>query len=209
MARRPARTAADFLPPERTLEALRAAAPDCRGCDLYRDAEQVVFGEGPVDAALMLVGEIPGTQEDRAGRPFVGPAGRLLDLALAEAGLDRGQVYVTNAVKHFKGRVAAGRRVVAAPGAGEIRACRPWLEAEIAAVRPRLIVCLGATAGRSLLGPGFRVTQQRGALLDSRWGAPVLATLHPAAVLRSPDRDAAFAGLVADLRRAAAALRAP
>jgi uracil-DNA glycosylase family protein len=188
------------------LDELRAAARDCRACPLWKNATQTVFGAGAAHASLLVVGEQPGDQEDRRGLPFVGPAGRLLDQALVAAGIDRRAVYVTNAVKHFKW-VAGERgkpRIHKKPNAVEIRACRPWLEAEIAAVAPRLIVCLGATAAQSLLGRDFRVTQQRGRAVPSPFGPPALATIHPAAILRArpADRDAELRRLVADLHAA-------
>jgi DNA polymerase len=201
-----ARTAADFLPATRDLPALREAAATCRGCPLYRGARQTVFGEGPPEAALLIVGEVPGAREDEAGRPFVGPAGALLDRGLAEAGLRREDAYVTNAVKHFKWKVRGGRQLAATPAAGEVNACRPWLLAEIEAVRPRLILCLGATAARALMGSDFRVTTQRGAVFETPWGPPLLATLHPAALLRRPDREVAYTAWLADLRHARALL---
>lgn len=206
-------SAADFVPEDHSLEAMRAAAQACRGCDLYQDATQAVFGEGPAAARLMLVGEVPGDQEDQQGRPFVGPAGRLLDKALAEAGIAREQAYLTNVVKHFKWSAQGARRMHKKPSAREISACKPWLHAEIEAVRPALIVCLGATAAQALLGRGFRVTQSRGDLLRAESpDAPVMATLHPSAVLRMPeaeDRHRAYADLVEDLRRAAAYAQRP
>jgi uracil-DNA glycosylase family protein len=207
-------TAAPFVPDELTLPALADAATGCRGCPLWEPATQVVFGRGPADARVVLVGEQPGDQEDRAGEPFVGPAGRLLDGALEEAGIDRSTAYVTNAVKHFKFRTAGKRRIHASPDTWEVKACTPWLQAEMAVLRPEVVVLLGATAGKAVFGPSFRVTQSRGVLLpwppsgdESRYGGgQALATLHPSAVLRSDDREAARAGLVADLRVAAAAL---
>ncbi|GGM08588.1 UdgX family uracil-DNA binding protein [Nakamurella endophytica] len=222
----PARTdATPFLPhtPDPDLPELSEAVQGCRGCELYQDATHAVFGEGRRGAPLMLVGEQPGDAEDRAGRPFIGPAGRLLDRALAEAGIDRERAYVTNAVKHFRFKSTAGstRRIHATPGAGHIRACAPWLRAELGAVEPDVVVALGATAAQALMGPSFRVTQQRGLLLD--WppeAGPyagvqtrthlLLATIHPSAVLRADPqtREEAFAGLVADLRVAAQALPA-
>jgi DNA polymerase len=215
MARKPAISAADFLPrplPDGSfsLGQLRDAAAGCRGCDLYKTGTQTVFGEGPVPAGLMLVGEQPGDQEDRQGRPFVGPAGRVLDEALAAAGIDRGGVYLTNAVKHFKWTARGKRRLHAKPSAREAAACRPWLEAEMATVRPRIIVCMGATAAASLLGPAFRLTRHRGEFMEGTgWAALVTATIHPSAVLRMPDeaaRRAAMAGLVEDLRGVAVRL---
>jgi uracil-DNA glycosylase len=200
-------SAADFLPARRSLSALRRAAAGCEGCPLYRDATQTVFGEGPRDARLMLVGEKPGDQEDRQGHPFVGPAGRLLDDALEAAGVRRGAVYLTNAVKHFKWKPAGKRRLHQKPTVREMKACRPWLLAEIAVVRPAVVVCLGATAAQSLLGTDFRLTRHRGEILRSGDAARILATLHPSSIFRIPDRHrqaAAFAGLADDLRTAAA-----
>jgi DNA polymerase len=199
-------SAADFLPRTRTLPALREAAAGCCGCGLYRGATQTVFGEGAAHARLMLVGEQPGDQEDRAGHPFVGPSGRLLDEALVEAGIDRGATYVTNAVKHFKfvRQELTRRRLHKKPAAGEVRACHPWLVEEIAVVRPALIVALGSTAAQSLLGPAFRVTRERGRVIESANG-PVLATVHPSAVLRAPGetRAAERQAFVRDLTEAA------
>lgn len=180
-------SAADFIPPRPTLSRLRAAAAKCRGCDLWLHATQTVFGEGPAGAAVMFVGEQPGDQEDRAGRPFVGPSGRLLDEALEAAGIDRATVYVTNAVKHFKfvRKELTRRRLHKKPSPAEVRACRPWLEEEVRLVRPRIIVALGSTAAQGILGKAFRVTEQRGKVVRSEWG-PVVATVHPSAVLRAP-----------------------
>jgi uracil-DNA glycosylase len=183
-----ATSAADFLPQKMTLTALRKAAAVCKGCSLYRDATQTVFGEGPSDARLILVGETPGDQEDLQGKPFVGPAGRLLDEALAEAGLDRKAVYVTNAVKHFKWEPRGKRRLHKKPSAREMAACRPWLAAEIQALKPRVIVCLGATAAQAILGRTFCVSRQRGRMVELENGAAALATHHPSAVLRAPDQ---------------------
>jgi uracil-DNA glycosylase family protein len=200
-------TAAPFVPADPSLDDLAAAAEGCRGCPLWEPATQVVFGAGPADARLVIVGEQPGDQEDKAGEPFVGPAGRLLDDALEEAGIDRSLAYVTNAVKHFKFRASGKRRIHAAPDTWEVAACKPWLEAELAVLQPELVVLLGATAGKAVFGSSFRVTQSRGVLMP--YGdLQALATLHPSAVLRSDDREAARAGLVADLRVAAAALGA-
>lgn len=200
-------TAAAFLPEDRSLPSLAAAAEGCRGCPLWEPATQVVFGAGPPDARLVVVGEQPGDQEDRAGEPFVGPAGRLLDGALVDAGIDRSTTYVTNAVKHFKYRAQGKRRVHATPDTWEVRACTPWLQEEVAVVRPEVVVLLGATAGKAVFGSSFRVTQSRGVPMPWPSGdAQVVATIHPSAVLRSDDREAARAGLVADLRVAAAAL---
>ena len=210
-------TAAAYLPESGALDDLARAAEGCRGCPLWEPATQVVFGEGPADARLLVVGEQPGDQEDRAGAPFVGPAGRLLDGVLEEAGIDRSTAYVTNAVKHFKFRAQGKRRIHASPDTWEVRACTPWLQAEVAAVRPELVVLLGATAAKAVFGPSFRVTQSRGVLMPfppsgdtDRFGsAQALATLHPSAVLRADDVAAARAGLVADLRVAAQALGRP
>ena len=199
-------SAVPFLPESHTLAALRVGVQSCRGCRLYANATQAVFGAGDDQASLVLVGEQPGDQEDRAGEPFVGPAGQLLDRALEEAGIERGKAYVTNAVKHFKWRPRGTRRIHDKPSWSEQVACRPWLELELAAVRPRALVLLGATAAQSLLGRDFRVTRSRGMLLDSDLAEIVVATIHPSAVLRADDRDEMFAGLVADLRVAAAAL---
>lgn len=195
-------SAARFLPESHDLGSLRSAAAGCEGCDLFRNATQTVFGEGPGRARYMLVGEQPGDQEDRQGHPFVGPAGRILDRGLEEAGMDRDEVYVTNAVKHFSFTERGKRRIHQKPTAAEIEACRPWLDAELAAVRPGVVVVMGATAARSLLGRAFRVTRQRGEPVPMG-DALAVATIHPSAVLRAPDRDAAYAGFLADLRVAA------
>ena len=195
-------SAADFLPSQPTLPALREAAAGCRGCQLWQIGTQTVFGEGAVDAEVMLVGEQPGDQEDVAGRPFVGPAGRVLDDALDAAGIDRSTTYVTNAVKHFKWQARGKRRIHQKPNAAEMAACRPWLEAELAVVAPRVLVLLGATAAQTLLGRQFRVTQSRGRLLDSQLAEHVTATVHPSSILRGEpaERDANFAAFVDDLR---------
>jgi uracil-DNA glycosylase len=199
-ARNPYPTASAFMPDRLTMSALREAAQHCEGCPLYANATQAVFGEGKLGSDVMLVGETPGDQEDLAGAPFVGPAGKLLDRALDEAGIDRSKTYVTNAVKHFKWKVRGTRRIHDKPTWTEQMACRPWVEAEIALVKPRALVLMGATAAQSLLGKNFRVTQNRGTRLDSDLAELVTATIHPSAVLRSDDREAMFAGLVADLR---------
>jgi DNA polymerase len=196
------------MPERLTMTALREAASDCRGCPLYADATQTVFGEGTLSSRVMLVGEQPGDQEDLTGAPFVGPAGKLLDRALEEAGIDRATTYVTNAVKHFKWKARGPRRIHDKPSWTETTACRPWLEAELALVKPRALVLLGATAAQSLLGRDFKVTQNRGRPLDSDLAELVTATIHPSAVLRSADRDAMFAGLVEDLSIVAPTLRA-
>ena len=192
-----------------TLTRLATEAARCTRCPLYEKATQTVFGEGPRRARVLMVGEQPGDQEDRQGRPFVGPAGQLLERALVQAGLDRRDVYVTNAVKHFKWEPRGKRRLHVKPNAREVAACRPWLDGELAAVKPELIVCLGATAAQSLLGRSFRVTQQRGVLLPSQLAARVLATVHPSSILRAPDaaaRQRAFDDFVTDLGRVAAYL---
>jgi uracil-DNA glycosylase family protein len=201
--------ATDLIPERPTLPKLREAAAGCRACGLWRLGTQTVFGAGPRKARVMLVGEQPGDQEDRAGQPFVGPAGRILDRALEEAGIDRGDAYVTNAVKHFKWKAGRGkRRLHQRPDAVEVRACRPWLEAELAVVRPKLLTVLGATAAQSLLGPSFRVTRSRGTVIESDLAPVVTATVHPSSILRGdPDeREEAMAALVADLRFSARAL---
>jgi uracil-DNA glycosylase family protein len=195
-------SAADFLPPRLNLTALREAASGCRGCHLWQVGTQTVFGEGARDAQVMFVGEQPGDQEDKAGKPFVGPAGRLLDDALAEAGIDRSLTYVTNAVKHFKWQARGKRRIHQKPNWAEMTACRPWLEAELAVVRPRVLVLLGATAAQTLLGRQFRVTQWRGRFVDSDLAEAVTATVHPSSILRGEpsEREANFAAFVDDLR---------
>jgi uracil-DNA glycosylase len=185
-----------------SLKALREEAAACTRCDLYQHATQTVFGEGAAHARVMLVGEQPGDQEDRQGHPFVGPAGRLLDDALATAGFDRRDIYVTNAVKHFKWEARGKRRLHLGPSAREVAACRPWLEAELAAVRPELVIALGATAARALFGRDFRVTKQRGRDLPSPFSPHALATVHPSSILRAPDmhaRQLALRDFVADL----------
>lgn len=201
-------SAAPFVPASTDLAGLVAAATGCRGCHLYENATQTVFGEGSATARVVLIGEQPGDVEDRQGRPFVGPAGKLLDRALEEAGIDRRSAYVTNSVKHFKFTMAANgkRRIHATPDAVEIGACRPWLTAELALLNPEAVVCLGATAARAIFGAAFRVTKSRGTLLpwpaqeeDGVQAPYALATIHPSAVLRADDRDAAYAGLLDDL----------
>jgi DNA polymerase len=203
-------SAAEFLPPARSLKALEEAVQDCRGCDLYKDATQAVFGEGRKGAELMLVGEQPGDKEDLAGEPFVGPAGRLLDRALEEAGIDRSAAYVTNAVKHFKWKPRGRRRLHQTPRVGEIEACKPWLLAEIEAVKPRGLLAMGATATRSLFGSKFKVVKNRGSQIDSPLAPVASVTIHPSAILRLRERDereAEFAAFVADLEGVATALR--
>ena len=211
MARRASTgTAADLIPPRPTLSALREAAARCRACDLWKCGTQTVFGDGRADARVMMLGEQPGNDEDLAGRPFVGPAGKLLDRALERAGIDRRTVYVTNVVKHFKWEPRGKRRIHAKPNVGEIRACIPWLEAELAVVKPDVVVALGATAAQALLGKSFRVTQQRGDVLTSPMAGRVVATVHPSSILRAPDdetRHAEMERFVADLAKVAALLR--
>jgi DNA polymerase len=183
-----------------SVDSLRDEAATCTDCDLFRDATQTVFGEGPPDADLVLMGEQPGDQEDRSGRPFVGPAGRLLDRALADAGIDRQRVYVTNAVKHFKFRTQGKVRLHQKPSATEVAACRRWWEAELAAVQPHGLGCLGATAAQAVFGARFRVTKDRGAFFELPTGLWATATIHPSAVLRAGEnREDAYAGLVTDL----------
>ena len=186
---KPGQPVSDLLPDRPTLPGVRKIAAGCKACDLYKRGTQTVFGEGPPKAELMLVGEQPGDAEDLAGHPFVGPAGRLLDTALEEAGIDRSQVYVTNVVKHFKWEPRGKRRIHAKPNAAEIGACRPWLEVEIALVKPRVLVCLGATAAQALLGRSFKVSQQRGTLVPSPLAPIVSATVHPSSILRAPDDE--------------------
>jgi DNA polymerase len=198
------------LPVRRTIGALTVASRSCKACDLWRHATQTVFGEGRADARVMFVGEQPGNEEDLAGHPFVGPAGRLLSDALAQAGIDRRLAYVTNVVKHFKWEPRGKRRIHKKPRAGEIAACRPWLDAEIAAVRPRAIVCLGATAARALLGPSVKVSLDRGRFVASPLAALVTATVHPSSILREPDaaaRRAAMRAFVRDLKKVKDRLR--
>jgi uracil-DNA glycosylase len=194
-------SAADFLPAKLDLETLREASAGCRGCDLWQLGTRTVFGEGARHADVMLVGEQPGDQEDRQGKPFVGPAGRVLDDALEAAGIDRDTTYVTNAVKHFKWQARGKRRIHQKPNWTEMTACRPWLEAELSVVRPRVLVLLGATAAQTLLGRQFRVTQSRGRLIDSDLAEHVTATVHPSSILRGEpaERDANFAAFVDDL----------
>jgi uracil-DNA glycosylase len=182
-------SAADFFSDRLSLRGLRQAAAHCRGCELYKRATQTVFGAGPTTARIVIVGEVPGDQEDLQGKPFVGPAGNLLDKCLLEAGISRREVYLTNAVKHFKWTPQGKRRLHAKPSAREISACRPWLEAEISLVRPHTIVCLGATAAQTLLGRSFRLTHQLGKSIRSQWAERVFATYHPSAILRTPDPD--------------------
>src|SRR6266571_2964349 len=194
--------AEEFVPELKTLPGLREAAAGCRGCDLWKEATQTVFGDGAGRAMLMLIGEQPGDREDVEGKPFVGPAGRILDEGLEATGIERSRVYITNAVKHFRFTRRGKRRLHEKPNAGQIRACRPWLDGEIEAVRPRIIVLLGATAAQAVMGPAFRVSKQRGGVLNSPVGVPVVATVHPSSILRAADnesREAAMSSFIADL----------
>jgi uracil-DNA glycosylase family protein len=193
-----------------SLTELREAAASCRACDLYKTGTQTVFGEGAEHAELLFVGEQPGDREDKEGKPFVGPAGRVLDEGLEEAGIDRSRVYITNAVKHFKWKPQGKRRLHQKPNAAEINACRPWLDAEIAVVKPHLLVLLGATAAQALLGREFRVSQQRGQLNERPGLPPMMATVHPSSILRAPDdetRELEMRAFVQDLKRVAQHLR--
>ncbi|MFN2527052.1 MAG: UdgX family uracil-DNA binding protein [Actinomycetota bacterium] len=207
----PEETAAVFIPDKPTLSNLREAAAGCTACDLYKLGTQTVFGEGLKQADVMFVGEQPGDKEDLAGKPFVGPAGKLLDKALDTVGIDRRNVYVTNVVKHFKWEPRGKRRIHKKPNASEVAACRPWLEAELGQVRPRVVVALGATAAQALLGSKFKLTQNRGRFVESDIAELVTATVHPSSILRAPDetaRSEAFGGLVEDLRVVARAMAA-
>jgi len=198
-----------LLPGRPTLKSVADVAAGCKACDLYKRGTQTVFGEGPKGARVMLVGEQPGDAEDLAGHPFVGPAGKLLDRALEQAGIDRAAVYVTNVVKHFKWEPRGKRRIHAKPNAGEISACRPWLETEIALVKPHALVCLGATAAQALLGKGFKVSKQRGEFVESSFAPLVMATVHPSSILRAQDdesRREKMQQFVADLKRLAGAM---
>jgi DNA polymerase len=203
-------TAARLIPERSTLGELRDIARGCTACDLHTRGTRTVFGEGLARARVVMVGEQPGNDEDLAGRPFVGPAGKLLDRALERAGIDRRDVYVTNVVKHFKWEAKGKRRIHARPNAGEIRACLPWLEAELTLVQPDVVVCLGATAARALLGSTFKVSQQRGEFVTSQHARRVLATVHPSSILRAPDdgtRHAEMERFVDDLAKVGALLR--
>jgi DNA polymerase len=196
--------AEEFLPDRLSLASLERAASKCKGCHLYQKGKQTVFGEGLRRSRLMLVGEMPGDQEDKQGKPFVGPAGKLLDRALDEAGIDRSEAYITNVVKHFKWEKRGKRRLHRTPNASEIKACLPWLDAEIEVIEPEVIVCLGATAARALIGSDFRVTRQRGEFVESDWAPHVTATVHPSSILRSEDdeeRRRAMEEFVEDLEK--------
>ena len=205
MAKRAASAAAPQLFPQaESIDELRARAKHCKACDLWRNATQTVFGEGAKHPKIMFVGEQPGDQEDLQGRPFVGPAGKLLDSALEEAGIDREKTYITNAVKHFKWEPRGKRRIHKKPSGSEITACRPWLDAEIAALRPEVIACLGATAAQALLGREFRVTQHRGEIMKSSLAPYIMATVHPSSILRAPDeetRRSEMQSFIADLKK--------
>lgn len=208
--------AAPFVPEKHTLPLLRDAVQKCRGCELYKNATQAVFGEiatpssrGQSKAAIMMIGEQPGDREDTEGRPFVGPSGKLLDRCMQEANIDRRSVYVTNAVKHFKWEPRGKRRIHKKPGLREIRACRPWLDAELEAVRPDLIICLGAVAAQGLLGAGFKITKSRGVLQKIEGLPPIIATVHPSSILRAitdEDRDRETALFISDLKQAVKSL---
>jgi uracil-DNA glycosylase len=201
-------SAASLIPERPTLDGLREAATGCKACPLWENATQTVFGQGAADADVVFVGEQPGDREDIEGRPFVGPAGKLFDEALVEARIDRSQVYVTNVVKHFKWKPQGKRRIHQKPNWREIAACRPWLDAELAVLNPRVLVCLGATAAQALLGRDFRVSRQRGELVESPLAPKAIATVHPSSILRAEDRDTQFREFVRDLEKVAELIRA-
>jgi DNA polymerase len=203
-------TAAPLIPVKPTLEKLRAAVRGCKACPLWKIGTQTVFGEGASKAKIIFVGEQPGNDEDLAGKPFVGPAGKLLDKALVEAGIDRNEVYVTNAVKHFKWELKGKRRIHKKPNSREIAACRPWLEAELAVLKPKILVCLGATAAQALIAKNFKVSRQRGQLIPSDLAPKVMATVHPSSILRAPDdekRHAEMKKFVSDLKKVGKVIR--
>ena len=203
MPRKPASSAAAFVPGSRNLKVLASASRDCHGCDLYKNATQTVFGEGDSKARVMLIAEQPGDKEDLAGKPFVGPAGALLSRALEASGIDRKSVYITNAVKHFKFELRGKKRIHKKPAGLEIAACRPWLDSELEAVGPEIVVCLGATAAQALLGKDFRVTKRRGEFISGVLRPQILATVHPSSILRAPDsetREQEFTAFVSDLK---------
>ena len=209
-SRKRASSAADLVPDQMSLPLLKDAAADCRACDLWEKGTQTVFGDGRTRAKVMFIGEQPGNEEDLTGKPFVGPAGRLFDNALDEAGIDRKQTYVTNVVKHFKWEPRGKRRIHKKPNAQEISACRPWLEAEFALVKPKVIVALGATAAQALLGPQFRVTKERGKFIESTLAPYIMATVHPSSILRAPDdetRHLEYRRFVDDLKKLARVLK--
>ncbi len=204
MPRTESASAADYIPEHLTPRALRESVQSCQGCNLYRWATQAVFGEGPNSAQIVFIGEQPGDEEDRQGRPFVGPSGKLFDRGLAEAGIDRSQVYVTNAVKHFKFEERGKRRLHTKPDSMEIRACRPWLEAEINLIQPEIIVCLGATAAQTIFGNTYRLTKERGIFVRNSWAPHVTSTVHPSAILRARDQEqrrVEYEKFVADLKK--------
>jgi len=206
---KPPPPAEEFFPSRKSLNAFRDAAADCQACDLWKRGTQTVFGEGARRAEVFFIGEQPGNEEDLSGKPFVGPAGRLLNDTLGAAGIDRKQVYVTNVVKHFKWEPRGKRRIHKKPNAGEISACRPWLEAEIDLVKPKVIVCLGATAAQALLGPKFRVSKQRGQFIESTLAPFIMTTVHPSSILRAPDdetRHMEKRRFIDDLKKVARAL---
>ncbi len=197
-------SAAEFLPSKMTLPILQEAVQGCHGCELYKHATRAVFGEGRPRASIVLIGEQPGDEEDRHGHPFVGPAGRMLDRALVEVGIDRSTVYVTNAVKHFKFEERGKRRIHKKPNGTELKACRPWLEAEMAVIKPSVLVCLGATAAQTVFGPAWRVTKERGRFVEHPWAPHATSTIHPSAILRAPteeQRHAEYAAFLADLKK--------
>jgi uracil-DNA glycosylase len=210
MSRSEQKSAADFLPERKTLPLLKDALQGCRGCDLYRHATQAVPGEGPRSSVIVFIGEQPGNDEDLQGRPFVGPAGRLFERALEEAGIDRSAVYITNAVKHFKFEERGKRRIHKKPSASETTACRPWLEAELAVIRPKVLVCLGATAAQSIFGRDYRLTKERGQFVTHQWASQATSTIHPSAILRAPDeqRPLEYQRFVEDLKKIRAAAEA-
>ena len=203
MSRLSSKSALDYLPEQPTMSSLQKAVQGCRGCDLYARATQAVFGEGPASSQIVLIGEQPGDEEDRQGRPFVGPAGKLLGRALEEAEIDRSTVYVTNAVKHFKFEERGKRRLHKKPSGPEIKACRPWLESEISLLHPQIIVCLGATAAQSVFGSEYRLTKERGRFVEHPWAPYATSTVHPSAILRAPDesRHDEYRKLVVDLKK--------
>ena len=212
MESRPAKDASRYLPDSKTIAALRKAADRCQACDLFKHATQVVFGNGPVSASVVFIGEQPGNEEDLQGVPFVGPAGHLLDRALEEAGIERAEVYVTNVVKHFKFEERGKRRIHKKPNSSEIDACHPWLEAEISLIKPKIIVCLGATAAQAILGRAYRLTKERGTFMPHEWAPFVTATIHPSAILRAPDeqqRHQQYKELVEDLKQVKKKLQQP
>jgi uracil-DNA glycosylase len=203
-------TAAPLIPPRPTISKLQLAARGCQACPLWKTGTQTVFGEGSREAKVVFVGEQPGNDEDLAGKPFVGPAGKLLDKALVEAGIERGEVYVTNVVKHFKWEPQGKRRIHKKPNAREIAACRPWLDAELDLLKPEVVVCLGATAAQALFGRDFKVTQRRGEIIETPFAKRVVATVHPSSILRAPDEQArheAYASFVSDLKKIAKVIR--